>query len=144
MNVSSLVVASSCIGAFAAACSCGPPPPSMSTGGCEQQSSGGLTVAQCTCAAMVATVAADPDVTVILVDSTTSDQIDPNYDLGLPSGTPVCFVSMAGQTCNASQPPTAGGASATTLPYTFAIYMESPWRDVEDGCTPTLPTPRSE
>lgn len=142
MNVSWLVfVAAVCVGILGQGCSSSNDAPVPDAGGCEQQSNGGLSLAQCTCAAMVAMLAPDSGATVIQVDSTTSDQINGNYDLGLPSGTPVCFVSMAGLACNASQAP---GASVTTLPYTFAIYMESPWRDVEDGCTPTLPTPSSE
>jgi hypothetical protein len=82
---------------------------------------------------------ANANSTVLLVDSTTSDQIDPNYDLGLPAGTPVCFVSMAGQVSVSG--PTG---TATTEPYSFAIFIESPWRLSENGATPTQPTPGSE
>jgi hypothetical protein len=78
--------------------------------------------------------------TVLLVASTTSDKLDPNYDVGLPAGTQVCFVSMAGQVTVPSPP----GATATTYPYSFAIFTESPWRLTESGATPTQPTPASD
>lgn len=87
------------------------------------------------------------DSKVVLVDSTTSDKIDPDYDLGLPAGTPVCFVSMAGQVTvpTPPAPPAAGAdASAPTYPYSFAIFTESPWSLTESGATPAPPTPGSE
>jgi hypothetical protein len=78
------------------------------------------------------------------VYSTTSDAINPNYDLGLPSGTPVCFVSEGGEFQIPSPPSIDTDASATTYPYGFVIYTESPWRVVESGSGPTLQTPGSD
>ena len=75
---------------------------------------------------------------VLIVDSTTSDQIDPDYDLGLPAGTPVCFVAATGQFTLPSGPgPSPVDASATTVKYSFQIFTESPWRSTEDGLQPT-------
>jgi hypothetical protein len=81
--------------------------------------------------------------TVLLVASTTSDKLDPDYDVGLPAGTQVCFVSMAGQVTipSPSLPP---GTTAATYNYSFVIYTESPWRVTESGATPTQPTPSSD
>ncbi|MGO9835241.1 MAG: hypothetical protein ACLP1X_13595 [Polyangiaceae bacterium] len=86
----------------------------------------------------------NPHSTVVLVDSTTSDKIDPNYDLGLPAGTPVCFVSMAGQVTVPTPPSVGADASAPTYSYSFVIFTESPWRVTESGATPTPPTPGFE
>jgi hypothetical protein len=82
--------------------------------------------------------------TVVLVDSTTSDKIEPDYDLGLPAGTPVCFVSMAGQVTVPTPPTVGADASAPTYGYSFAIFTESPWSLAESGATPAPPTPSSE
>jgi hypothetical protein len=83
--------------------------------------------------------------TVVLVASTTSDKINPNYDLGLPAGTPVCFVAATGQFTLPSGPsPGPVDASATTVKYAFEIFTESPWRLAENGLQPTQPTPGSE
>jgi hypothetical protein len=112
---------------------------SDSGSGCEQQLNGGLSIPQCTCAAMAAS--APSGSTVVLVASTTSDKINPNYDLGLPAGTPVCFVSMKGEFTIPTPPVDEGDASA---PYAFVIYTESPWRVVESGDVPTQPTPGSD
>ena len=110
--------------------------------GCMQQMNGGLNVQQCTCEAMTAMPPnQNPNSKVLIVDSTTSDQIDPDYDLGLPAGTPVCFVSMKGEFTIPTPPVDEGDASA---PYAFVIYTESPWRVVESGDVPTQPTPGSE
>jgi hypothetical protein len=82
--------------------------------------------------------------TVVLVASTTSDDINSDYSLGLPAGTPVCFVAMAGQFTVELQPPPVPGVDAgapKSSPYSFAIYTESPWRVTEIGTAPTLPTP---
>jgi hypothetical protein len=81
--------------------------------------------------------------TVVLVASTTSDKINPNYDLGLPAGTPVCFVSSTGQ-FTLPTGPSPVDASATTVKYSFEIFTESPWRVTESGLQPTPPTPGSE
>ncbi|HEV3193099.1 MAG TPA: hypothetical protein VGY54_21475 [Polyangiaceae bacterium] len=106
--------------------------------GCEQQSNGGLSIPQCTCAAMTASSpSSNPRSKVELVASTTSDKLDPNYDVGLPAGTQVCFVAMVGQVTVPSPP----GSNAITYPYSFAIFTESPWRLTESGATPTQPTP---
>ena len=83
---------------------------------------------------------ATPQSTVFLVASTTSDKLDPEYDVGLPAGTQVCFVGMDGQV-TVSGPL---GASPTTYPYSFSIFTESPWGLTESGATPTQPTPGSE
>lgn len=117
---------------------------SDSGAGCEQQLNGGLSLPQCTCAAM--TASAPPDRTVVLVDSTTSDMINPNYDLGLPAGTPVCFVAMTGQVTIPSPPSAEVDAGATTFNYSFAIYTESPSKLTlsENGAEATLPAPGSE
>jgi hypothetical protein len=115
---------------------------SDSGSGCEQQMNGGLGTAQCTCAAM--TASAPSGSTVVLVASTTSDQINSNYDLGLPAGTPVCFVASVGQVTVTGPPSTAVDASAITYPYSFVIYTESPWMVAESGAVPTPPTPGSE
>jgi hypothetical protein len=120
---------------------CGGAGTETSSGSCEQQSNGGLSISQCTCAAM--TASAPSGRTVLIVASTTSDKLDPNYDVGLPAGTQVCFVSMAGQV-TVEGPPSPSGATATTYNYSFAIYTESPWRLTEDGATPTQPTPGSD
>jgi hypothetical protein len=91
------------------------------------------------------TASAPSGSTVVLVASTTSDKINPNYDLGLPAGTPVCFVAMTGQFTLPSGPsPGPADASATTVMYSFEIFTESPWRLAEDGLQPTPPTPGSE
>jgi hypothetical protein len=114
-----------------------------STSSCEQQlNDGGLSLAQCTCAAMTASTPSGT--TVLAVYSTTSDDINPNYDLGLPSGTPVCFVSESGEFQIPSPPSIDTDASATTYPYGFVIYTESPWRAVESGSGPTLQAPSSD
>jgi len=118
---------------------------SDSGSGCEQQLNGGLSIPQCTCAAMAAS--APSGSTVVLVASTTSDKINGNYDLGLPAGTPVCFVAMTGQFTLPTGPspgPSPVDASATTVKYSFGIYTESPWRLTEDGLQATQPTPGSE
>jgi hypothetical protein len=115
---------------------------SDSGSGCEQQLNGGLSLTQCTCAAM--TASAPSGSTVVLVASTTSDKINPNYDLGLPAGTPVCFVARAGQVTVMGPTSMAVDASATTYPYSFVIFTESPWTVTESGAEPTLPTPGSE
>ncbi len=81
----------------------------------------------------------NPQSTVDLVVSTTSDKLDPNYDVGLPAGTQVCFVAMQGQV-TVSGPP----GSDTTYPYSFAIFTESPWTLIEGGATATQPTPGSD
>jgi hypothetical protein len=81
--------------------------------------------------------------TVVLVASTTSDKLDPNYDVGLPAGTQVCFVAMHGQVTVVG-PPAPSGPSATTYNYSFAIFTESPWGLTESGATPTQPTPGSD
>ena len=81
----------------------------------------------------------NPHSTVVLVASTTSDKLDPNYDVGLPAGTPVCFVAMQGQ-ITVSGPP----GSAATYPYSFAIFTESPWTLTESGATAAQPTPGSD
>jgi hypothetical protein len=113
--------------------------------GCMQQSNGGLSVQQCTCTAMTASPPSqNPHSTVLIVDSTTSDQIDPGYDLGLPAGTPVCFVSMAGQVPGGTSPFVGADASAPTFNYSFAIYTESPWRVVEAGANSMPLTPGSD
>jgi hypothetical protein len=113
-----------------------------SVSGCEEQLNGGMRIPQCTCAAMSASPPSEnPHSTVLLVASTTSDKLDPRYDVGLPAGTPVCFVAMAGQVSISSPGP---GSSATTYNYSFAIFYESPWRLTESGATPTQPTPGSE
>jgi hypothetical protein len=109
--------------------------------GCQQQLNGGLSIPQCTCAAMTASPPSNnPQSTVVLVASTTSDKLDPNYDVGLQAGTQVCFVAMDGQVTVTSPPP---GVNAPTYPYSFAIFTESPWRLTESGATPTAPTPGS-
>jgi hypothetical protein len=82
--------------------------------------------------------------TVLLVASTTSDKLDPDYDVGLPAGTQVCFVSMAGQVTPPSPPSLPPGTAATTYDYSFVIYTESPWSVTESGATPTQPTPSSD
>ena len=85
--------------------------------------------------------------TVDLVVSTTSDKLDPKYDVGLPAGTPVCFVAMQGQVTVSgppSPPSSPPGSNAKTYEYSFAIFTESPWRLTESGATPTRPTPGSE
>jgi hypothetical protein len=116
---------------------------SDSGSGCEQQLNGGLSIPQCTCAAM--TASAPSGSTVVLVASTTSDKLDPNYDVGLPAGTPVCFVAMTGQFTLPSGPRLSPvDASATTVKYSFEIFTESPWRLTEDGLQSTQPTPGSE
>lgn len=116
---------------------------SDSGSGCEQQLNGGLSIPQCTCAAM--TASAPSGSTVVLVASTKSDKINPNYDLGLPAGTPVCFVAATGQFTLPSGPgPSPVDASATTVKYSFEIFTESPWRVAESGLQPTQPTPGSE
>jgi len=110
-----------------------------------QQMNGGLNVQQCTCEAMTAMPPnQNPNSKVLIVDSTTSDQIDPDYDLGLPAGTPVCFVSMAGQVTVPSPPFVGADASAPTYNYSFAIYMESPWRVAESGANSMPLTPASD
>jgi hypothetical protein len=110
---------------------------------CEQESNGGLSLAQCTCAAM--TASAPMGSKVILVASIKSDQLDPKYDVGLPAGTPVCFVAVAGEFTVPGPPgPSAADASAVTDKYAFSIYTESPWVLTESGLTPTQPTPASE
>lgn len=121
-----------------------------SDAGCEQRlDEGGVSTPQCTCAAMTALVKseAQPDgscaTAVLLVESTTSDDINPNYDLGLPAGTPVCFVAKSGEFFQTLLPPTAV-SEPPPAPYAFAIYTDSPWRVVEDGRSSTLPTPGSE
>jgi hypothetical protein len=111
---------------------------SDSGSGCEQQLNGGLSIPQCTCAAM--TASATSGSTVVLVASTTSDKINPNYDLGLPAGTPVCFVAATGQ-FTLPTGPSPVDASATTVKYSFEIFTESPWRLAENGLQPTQPTP---
>jgi hypothetical protein len=78
--------------------------------------------------------------TVLLVDSTTSDDINPDYDLGLPTGTPVCFVAKSGEFNHLTPPGVSGGP----YPYAYGIYTESPWTLVEIGQGPTLPTPGSD
>jgi hypothetical protein len=106
--------------------------------GCQQQLNGGSSIPKCTCAAMTASPpSSNSHSTVELVASTTSDKIAPDYDLGLPAGTQVCFVAMAGQVTVSSP----AGVSATTYPYSFAIFTESPWTLTESGATPTQPTP---
>ena len=84
----------------------------------------------------------NPQSTVDLVVSTTSDKLDPNYDVGLPAGTPVCFVAVKGQVTVSGPGPV--GSSATTYNYSFAIFTESPWRLTESGATVTQPTPGSD
>jgi hypothetical protein len=117
-------------------------PDASSTSGCQPQlDDGGLSLAQCTCASV--TASASSGTTVLAVYSTTSDAINPNYDLGLPSGTPVCFVSEGGEFQIPSPPSIDTDASATTYPYGFVIYTESPWRVVESGSGPTLQSPGS-
>jgi hypothetical protein len=91
----------------------------------------------------------NPHSTVELVASTTSDKLDPNYDVGLPAGTQVCFVAMQGQVTVVGPPSpakngTSPGSSATTYNYSFAIFTESPWRLTESGATATQPTPGSD
>jgi hypothetical protein len=111
-----------------------------------QQSNGGLNVQQCTCAAMTAMPPSqNPNSMVLIVDSTTSDKIDPDYDLGLPAGTPICFVSMAGQV-SVPSPPVGADADASSPPfdYSFAIFTESPWRGVESGANSMPLTPASD
>ena len=102
---------------------------------------GGMSIQPCTCAAVNASLVGGPQphATVLLVDSTTADKLDPNYDLGLPAGTPVCFIAMKGEV-NVDSP----NGSSTTFPYSFQIYEESPWRISESGATPTQPTPASD
>jgi hypothetical protein len=117
-----------------------------SASGCVQQSNGGLSVQQCTCAAVIASLPSSSRSTVVLVDSTTADQISPYYDLGLPAGTPVCFVGMKGEftVTGPSPPPAADDASSSasvTFPYSIVIYTESPWRVVESGEQLQQPTP---
>jgi hypothetical protein len=113
---------------------------SSSVSGCEQQLNGGSSVSQCTCAAMTASPpSSNPHSTVELVASTTSDKLDPNYDVGLPAGTPVCFVAMQGEV-SVSGP----SGSAATYPYSFAIFTESPWTLTEGGATASQPTPGSD
>jgi hypothetical protein len=126
--------------------SCGGAGTDPSSGsGCVQQSNAGLSIQQCTCAAMTASPPSqNPHSTVVLVDSTTSDKIDLNYDLGLPAGTPVCFVSMAGLVTVSAPPSVGADASAPTFEYSFAIFAESPWMLTESGATATQPTPGSE
>jgi hypothetical protein len=118
--------------------------------GCEQQlDDGGSSVPQLTCAAMTASpprsaAISGKNSTVVLVTSTTSDDFSSEYDLGLPAGTPVCFVAMAGQFTVELRPPPVPGVDASaskSSPYSFAIYTESPWRVTEIGTAPTLPTP---
>jgi hypothetical protein len=112
-----------------------------SVSGCEQQLNGGSSIPQCTCAAMTASPpSSNSHSTVKLVASTTSEKLDPKYDVGLPAGTQVCFVAMVGQVTVPSPP----GSSAITYPYSFAIFTESPWRVTESGATPTQPTPGTE
>jgi hypothetical protein len=112
--------------------------------GCQQVANGGSSLQQCTCAAMSASPPGEgTNMKVVLVESTTSDQIDPDYDLGLPAGTAVCFVGMTGQFTHSS-PAQLGDASVPAEPYAFAIFTESPWSVVEAGETPTQPTPSSE
>ena len=74
----------------------------------------------------------NPHSMVDLVVSTTSDKLDPDYDVGLPAGTQVCFVAMKGQVTVSG--PLGSGA---TDPYSFAIFIESPWRLTEAGATAT-------
>jgi hypothetical protein len=113
--------------------------------GCMQQMNGGLNVQQCTCEAMTAMPPSqNPNSKVLIVDSTTSDQIDPDYDLGLPAGTPVCFVSMAGQVTVPSPPAVDADASAPTYNYSFVIYTESPWSVAESGANSMPLTPASD
>jgi hypothetical protein len=109
-----------------------------SVSGCEQQLNGGASIPQCTCAAMTASPPSSNSQSMVqLVASTTSDKLDPNYDVGLPAGTQICFVAMDGQVTVPSPP----GSSATmTYPYSFAIFTESPWTLTEGGATPTQPT----
>jgi hypothetical protein len=91
------------------------------------------------------TASAPSGSTVVLVASTTSDKLDPNYDVGLPAGTPVCFVATTGQFTLPSGPSLSPvDASATTVKYSFEIFTESPWRLTEDGLQPRQPTPASE
>jgi hypothetical protein len=144
--VSRIAAAGLLVGACGGA-GAGPSSGSGSGSGCMQQSNGGLSVQQCTCAAMTAAPPSqNPQSKVLIVDSTTSDQIDPDYDLGLPSGTPVCFVSMAGQVSVPTPPIAGAGADASALPfdYSFAIFTESPWRGVESGANSMPLTPASD
>jgi hypothetical protein len=92
------------------------------------------------------TASAPSDSTVLLVDSTTSDKIDPNYDLGLAAGIPVCFVARTGTFPAPSPPPgpSPGDAGATAYKYSFAIFTEAPWGLVESGLTSSQPTPSHE
>jgi hypothetical protein len=70
------------------------------------------------------------------------------YELGLPAGTPVCFVGLKGEFTitgpSPSPPPAADDASSSasvTFPYSIVIYTESPWRVVESGEQLQQPTP---
>ena len=76
---------------------------------------------------------------VLAVYSATSGDINPNYDLGLPAGTPVCFVSESGAFTHSAPP----GGNTGPDPYGFVIYTESPWMVVESGSRSTIPTPGS-
>jgi hypothetical protein len=101
---------------------------------------------QCTCAAMIAS---NPYSTVALVASTTSDKLDPNYDVGLPAGTQVCFVAMYGAVTPPAPPLGAGappsGSGAITYAYSFEIFTESPWWLTEVGTAGQMqPTPGSD
>jgi hypothetical protein len=110
-----------------------------SASSCQQQvDEGGVSLAQCTCASMVASAASGT--TVLAVYATTSDAINANYDLGLPAGTPVCFVAESGEFTHSAPP----GGSTGPSPYAFVIYTESPWSVVESGSGSTLPTPSSD